>query len=674
MSKDDLEKVEEKVNKDSKDKKSSRKRDRRSSSKHRRRHNERKRSKSISSSDGNDDNNDDRSISSNDEKQVNRKKEREMKKSRKKHKKRSRSSSKRRKKKRYYSSSSSYDSSSSSSSSDDDTNKNDDKQQNEKRIINEKLLQKLQSRNETLEEREERRGKNRAEKIASKFGYTADDNPFRDPNLHEPFEWKKKSLPPKEEKKSRKDKLNQVFDEIEKVRQRRKERDEEHEEFERKKADQARIREQENYEEYEKKEEEFHLVQQRHRSAIRLVEGREKPIDVLAKNLLMFGIAMDNNNSSNDEQQQSVMSVKYKEKYSVWNEVKNLEAELQPPQNILKDLKLDELQALVDDIQTFLNLEKEANTNINDDGNSNSQLILQYWNALLIVTNDEIHQLQQKQIPSSTTEPAVSSDIDKLFKNKSLDTLVKMKQEIITKLSKSSGHDDDISIDANYWQEVLHHLNVHLAKAKLLDMHSKMLVHQLELLERRKEELALLTTNNDNQIDDTTIKEEKDETITTPELPQGITDPEYGNLDEELGLANEIELNDDNISTNQITTNNNKKPRYFNRVKTGYDWNKYNQTHYDHDNPPPKTVQGYKFNIFYPDLFDKTKTPQYTLLPTNSNEFCIIKFSAGEPYDDVAFKIINREWNKSRKRGFRCTFERGILSLYFNFMNYHYRK
>lgn len=26
-------------------------------------------------------------------------------------------------------------------------------------------------------------------------------------------------------------------------------------------------------------------------------------------------------------------------------------------------------------------------------------------------------------------------------------------------------------------------------------------------------------------------------------------------------------------------------------MKTGYDWNKYNQTHYDHDNPPPKTVQ-----------------------------------------------------------------------------------
>jgi hypothetical protein len=37
----------------------------------------------------------------------------------------------------------------------------------------------------------------------------------------------------------------------------------------------------------------------------------------------------------------------------------------------------------------------------------------------------------------------------------------------------------------------------------------------------------------------------------------------------------------------------------------GYEWNKYNQTHYDTDNPPPKVVQGYKFNILYHDLIDK---------------------------------------------------------------------
>jgi hypothetical protein len=35
--------------------------------------------------------------------------------------------------------------------------------------------------------------------------------------------------------------------------------------------------------------------------------------------------------------------------------------------------------------------------------------------------------------------------------------------------------------------------------------------------------------------------------------------------------------------------------------------------HFDADNPPPKVVQGYKFNVFYPDLFDKNKAPQFVL-------------------------------------------------------------
>lgn len=35
-----------------------------------------------------------------------------------------------------------------------------------------------------------------------------------------------------------------------------------------------------------------------------------------------------------------------------------------------------------------------------------------------------------------------------------------------------------------------------------------------------------------------------------------------------------------------------RKPRFFNRVFTGFEWNTYNRTHYDRDNPPPKMVQG----------------------------------------------------------------------------------
>eukprot|EP00218_Dolichomastix_sp_CCMP3274_P006771 CAMPEP_0170144050 /NCGR_PEP_ID=MMETSP0033_2-20121228/13274_1 /TAXON_ID=195969 /ORGANISM="Dolichomastix tenuilepis, Strain CCMP3274" /LENGTH=687 /DNA_ID=CAMNT_0010380531 /DNA_START=15 /DNA_END=2078 /DNA_ORIENTATION=- len=119
-----------------------------------------------------------------------------------------------------------------------------------------------------------------------------------------------------------------------------------------------------------------------------------------------------------------------------------------------------------------------------------------------------------------------------------------------------------------------------------------------------------------------------------------------------------------------------RRPKYFNRVHTGYDWNRYNSAHYDHDNPPPKVVQGYKFNIFYPELIDKSKAPTYTIIPDGSKhgETCIIRFSAGPPYEDVAFRVVNKPWEHSHKRGFKCSFERGIMILHVNFQRPRYRR
>ncbi|WVY98283.1 hypothetical protein V8G54_030434 [Vigna mungo] len=39
-----------------------------------------------------------------------------------------------------------------------------------------------------------------------------------------------------------------------------------------------------------------------------------------------------------------------------------------------------------------------------------------------------------------------------------------------------------------------------------------------------------------------------------------------------------------------------------------------------------------------------------------------------------AFRIVNKEWEYSHKKGFKCTFERGILHVYFNFKRYRYRR
>eukprot|EP00344_Euplotes_crassus_P009558 CAMPEP_0197019510 /NCGR_PEP_ID=MMETSP1380-20130617/80747_1 /TAXON_ID=5936 /ORGANISM="Euplotes crassus, Strain CT5" /LENGTH=256 /DNA_ID=CAMNT_0042446945 /DNA_START=36 /DNA_END=803 /DNA_ORIENTATION=- len=87
-----------------------------------------------------------------------------------------------------------------------------------------------------------------------------------------------------------------------------------------------------------------------------------------------------------------------------------------------------------------------------------------------------------------------------------------------------------------------------------------------------------------------------------------------------------------------------RKPRFFNRVKTGYEWNAYNKAHFTMDDPPPKIVQGYKFNIFYPDLINKQETPQYFLENCEDPAKIRIIFRAGPPYEDIAFEIVNKEW------------------------------
>ena len=52
----------------------------------------------------------------------------------------------------------------------------------------------------------------------------------------------------------------------------------------------------------------------------------------------------------------------------------------------------------------------------------------------------------------------------------------------------------------------------------------------------------------------------------------------------------------------------------------------------------------------------------------------MIRFKAGPPYEDIAFKIYNKEWDIMDKAGFKCVFSRGILHLFFNFKKPKYRR
>lgn len=581
---------------------------------------------------------------------------------------RKKTDSKRKKKKRYERSSSEDDSysdsssssSSSSTSSDNDTfvagkKKNASNKRKADLVVNKKLLAKLDARGETLEERKERRTQKRAAKIQARFGYTAEDNPFNDPNLHDTFTWnKKKELSSSTEAMAGK-KIDSI-EEIESIRRRRKERELEREEMDRLRAEESRMKELENYDDWAKKEEEFHLEQQRKRSAIRLVEGREKPIDVLAKNLLLFGLTK--------EEKQHRAAVKYEERYNALDELQKLDVELEEPQNIVGILKVGELHELLGDIDAFRRLEKDAG-----DSNGNSTIIM-YWDALAHVVKDELSFIQNGGEDSSYAKKI--KGIKAIFEGQSQSDLMKMKEEIELKLMKANSAGWNVDTDCSYWNSVMEQLSVHLAKTDLTKLHSKMLVCQLEQLETRKELLSKQqkdgTSSSKNELgEEVELNGDQTHHVNVP----ANVDANFGNLEEELGLSDEVILANGYSWQDRYVP---RKPRYFNRIRSGFDWNRYNQTHYDTETPPPKIVQGYKFNVFYPDLVDPTKTPQYYLEAADSGEFCILRFHAGPPYEDIAFKIVNREWNKSRKRGFRSTFERGVLSLYFNFASHWYRR
>jgi hypothetical protein len=117
-------------------------------------------------------------------------------------------------------------------------------------------------------------------------------------------------------------------------------------------------------------------------------------------------------------------------------------------------------------------------------------------------------------------------------------------------------------------------------------------------------------------------------------------------------------------------------PKFHNTVRWGVVWNKYAQTHYDvNDNPPPRQILGYRFNIFYPDLIDKSRAPTYKLENADDPNDLLLRFTTGPPYEDVVFKIVNKEWDLDKRHGgFLCQFEGGTLQLYFNLRRDRYKR
>jgi hypothetical protein len=300
--------------------------------------------------------------------------------------------------------------------------------------------------------------------------------------------------------------------------------------------------------------------------------------------------------------------------------------------------------------------------------------------------------------PEARAVSSVTSDVDKILGPKNLEQLEKLDNQIQAKLRS------DEVMDTDYWEQLLKSLQVYKAKAKLKIIYDTIQDNRMKrLVEIDPEKAAGLADSIPaaqvalkDQPAATTACSRSKPTISSSSATSNMPPPgtarfastaneDYSqatkalyerevargvNEDEEIFTAEESVAG----ATQPLWADKYRprKPRYFNRVQMGYEWNKYNQTHYDHDNPPPKVVQGYKFNIFYPDLIDKTKAPTFkiirehgrrkgeSLAPAGEEDTCLIRFIAGPPYEDIAFRIVDREWDYSAKRdrGFRSSFDK----------------
>ncbi|XP_049851605.1 uncharacterized protein LOC126326507 [Schistocerca gregaria] len=345
-----------------------------------------------------------------------------------------------------------------------------------------------------------------------------------------------------------------------------------------------------------------------------------------------------------------------------------------------------------------------------------------YWSALLLLVEERAADLQAGGDGVSRYEdtmlPVIKQRNDAILSGKTLFELRDLERQV-----KATLQSDEI-LDEEYWRALLSRIGVFKARAHVDSIHQCVLK---EVKKEKKEsaEKSLLTVPR--RLDASAYIREAastdDSSKSLVSASKGLegagpmqdssslqifypsfdlaTDVLYPSesLDEETiyqiekaqGLgANEEEFLEESGCPDQDKSYNElrkvlasysfddkyrpRKPKYFNRIKTGYEWTKYNQIHYDTDNPPPKVVQGYKFTLFYTDLIDPTKPPTYSIEKSDSPDFVNLRFKAGPPYLDIAFRIVNKEWNVSHKYGFKCLFSRGVLYLWFNFKRLRYRR
>ena len=545
--------------------------------------------------------------------------------------------------------------------------------------------------------------------IKTLYGYTDENNPFGDPNLSQTFVWDLKNkkylsmgIDPSflYDEKSILLKIKNCASEIEELKKLRSER-------ESKRLTLPKI--DKNLEDNKDKDKIFFINQEKLRSEIRIQLGREKPIDFLVNTLYIYegqnkipknfyeniiyqkpykifeNMSIDNLNDLYKDIifQKSLNESNEKENEKIYWDCIFIICESFIKKEDINLMKNEEIKSVLDNYKTkeeLDNLEKEIHENLKNEYKNEE---IKFWNDVLkllsinksrIILDNMYNEFLTKYKNNEIANNSSSINLN-IFNEENTYNKKKLENKIIGKKTNSNEKDNNLINQKNKLKEIKEEEEENNKKELNSDEEVDEYLQKISgiIPQKTKEE------NKDTNIikgSNLNIKESRF-LIEEENFHNNLPDEKNTNIDLDEFGENENIFNETvplNLTYDWSEKYTPIKPRYSNRVRVGYEWNKYNQVHYNIDNPPPKIIQGYKFNIFYPSLIDKTKTPTYFLERGDALDMCIIRFHAGAPYEDIAFKIVNREWDMTEKAAFKNIFDKGILKLYFKFKRYRYKR
>lgn len=210
-------------------------------------------------------------------------------------------------------------------------------------------------------------------------------------------------------------------------------------------------------------EDRFVLQQAKRKAAIRVKNGRAKPIDWLAVTLRVI----DGTNDPNEDEDEN-------------------DLEIVDPEGILESLDAGQIEELEKDIDTYLALETDRKNrefwNVSAELVDSSQLA-DVPQTLKVICKDK-RQKAKSGGREARGVSSVSADVDRLLGPKSLEELETLEKQIRKKL------DSDESIDVDYWEHLLRSLLVWKAKARLRLLSQTIVDSRLQNLRKQQEQEA----------------------------------------------------------------------------------------------------------------------------------------------------------------------------------------